>query len=71
MKYVIGAIWLLLCAGVLLAMISGRVRLRGCCGATDAACDLRLRDSVQAQSRPDTVAGTVTGAGADKIRTHW
>jgi hypothetical protein len=50
MKFVIGGIWIIICVSVLIAMLSGRIKLRSCCGATDAACDLRLRDRGEAES---------------------
>jgi hypothetical protein len=46
MKFLIGGVWILVCVSFLLAMLSGRIKLRSCCGATDAACDLRLMDRV-------------------------
>jgi|GEM_PF-3440097 len=60
MKFVIGGLWIILCSGLLLAMLSGRVKLRGCCGATDAECDLRLRD----QARTDAARGSAVMDGS-------
>ena len=60
MKFVIGGIWIIICASFISAMLSGRIKLRSCCGATDAACDLRLLDTVRDASRPEAAAVNAT-----------
>lgn len=60
MKFVIGGIWIIICASLILAMLTGRIRLRSCCGATDAACDLRLRNPIDTEARAHASAVTAT-----------
>jgi len=70
MKFVIGGIWIIICAGLLLAMLSGRVRLRSCCGATDANCDLRLKDAER--DREGAFApGPAPAPSGEPARSHW
>jgi hypothetical protein len=69
MKDIIGGAWILITVAMLVAMATGRVRLRSCCGFSDARCDLRLRDAYQQGHEPAPQRGRAPApvSGADQV----
>jgi|GEM_PF-5943219 len=51
MVYVLGIVWIVFACFMVAGMLTGRVRVRSCCGFTDASCDLRLRDEAYRSPR--------------------